>query len=324
MKEPHIIRIELPTQFGMKSVNSYLVKGEELTLVDCGENSEDSWKALCWGLKEAGLLPSDIEKIIITHPHVDHIGMAARVAETADVPVWVSDKCKDWALQPGQFSSTRGKVILDTMEELLGAQMYKQAFPQFEQISSQLNASWLPLPEEEIRIYPHQGNLTLGGIEWEVHYVPGHTYTQSCFFHRESGKLLSADMLLKITPTPVVEAEPEGQKRRKNIIELLASYQQLKALEIQQVYPGHYEIFSDAPRVIEQQIARIHMRKDECFYLIQQGQQHFLSLYSTMYKVPSLPAFNMLIGYLDLLEFEGKIRWEEASPEPSKIIPVSN
>jgi len=74
MTEP--IRIELPTIYGMKSVNAYLFLDPEPTLIDCGEKTDASWKALQSALAVYNLAVKDIKKVIITHAHVDHIGEA--------------------------------------------------------------------------------------------------------------------------------------------------------------------------------------------------------------------------------------------------------
>ena len=79
MTEP--IRIELPTMYGMKSVNAYLFLTPELTLIDCGEKTDASWDALQTALAKHGLAIKDIKRVIITHAHVDHIGMAHKISE---------------------------------------------------------------------------------------------------------------------------------------------------------------------------------------------------------------------------------------------------
>lgn len=323
MNQPYPIRLELPTQFGMKTVNSFLFKGEENTLVDSGENTPGSWEALQTGLTEAGLQITDIDRIVITHAHVDHIGMAARVAEVADAEVWVSDKCRDWAIQPAEFFQDRGEIITQTLKNLFGEEKYSFLLPMLQGFSKDLHLLWDPIPESRLHVYPHSGHLQIAGRAWEVLYVPGHSRTQSCFYHRDSGVLLSADMLLRITPTPVIEEKEGSPTRNRSIFQLLDSYEHLLRLPIQRVFPGHYEIFDHAHKVINQQVERIHFRKEECLQWIQKGHQDFLTLYSLMYQGPSLPAVNMLVGYLDLLEREGRIKIEEAYPEPARVVLVS-
>ena len=104
-----ISQIILPTIFGMKTVNSFVIQGgDEVVLIDSGEDTDASYDAMVAGLAEQDLLLSDIDRIIITHSHVDHIGMAQRVAEAANAKVWVSEKTEAYAVDPtGQWGIRR-------------------------------------------------------------------------------------------------------------------------------------------------------------------------------------------------------------------------
>src|SRR5690606_33513920 len=69
-----IARLEMPTPYPVGPVNAYVVFGRRLTLIDVGPNTDDGEAALMAGLRELGIAPTDIEQIVITHPHVDHHG----------------------------------------------------------------------------------------------------------------------------------------------------------------------------------------------------------------------------------------------------------
>ena len=74
------VRIELPTDFAIGPVNAYLFTEPEPILIDTGVKSEASWAALMAGLAAHGLWVTDLQRVMITHPHVDHCGQAARLA----------------------------------------------------------------------------------------------------------------------------------------------------------------------------------------------------------------------------------------------------
>ncbi len=71
-------RLEIPTPFQVGPVNAY-VAGR--TLVDPGPDSETSWAALLEALEARDLAPADVERVLVTHPHPDHFGLAARLRE---------------------------------------------------------------------------------------------------------------------------------------------------------------------------------------------------------------------------------------------------
>lgn len=77
MKEP--IRIALPTLHHSLMVNTYLFLDPEPVLVDCGLNTPESWIGLNSALNKHGISLKDLKKIIITHAHIDHMGLAGRI-----------------------------------------------------------------------------------------------------------------------------------------------------------------------------------------------------------------------------------------------------
>src|SRR5262249_36627455 len=62
-----IALIALPTPFEVGDVNAYLLKGEPLTLLDPGPQTDEAWRALVAGLKQHRTRPEDIELIVLTH-----------------------------------------------------------------------------------------------------------------------------------------------------------------------------------------------------------------------------------------------------------------
>jgi len=106
-----IYPITLPCIFGMKTVNAFILKGDEVVLIDSGENTDESYAAMIAGLKSHQLEVTDIDRIVITHAHVDHIGMAQRVAEAANAKVWVSEKTHPYALDPTAQWGIRKNLI---------------------------------------------------------------------------------------------------------------------------------------------------------------------------------------------------------------------
>ena len=308
MTEP--IRIELPTMYGMKSVNAYLLLDPEPTLIDCGEKTKASWEALQSALSVYNIAIKDLKKIIITHAHVDHIGMAGRIVEESGAEVWVNEYCYDWAIN----TELMWKRRLDTMEKYIFGDMPPNGDGEnftkmlFSFMGAVMNA-WDTLPAEKVHTFPMEGILNMGSADWQIIYAPGHTNMQTCFYQKEKKWLIGADMLLSITPTPVIEFRLDvPNKRQKGLAEMLQSFEKMKALEIDTVFPGHYEPFSDHQRLIDRQVRRIHMRKDATFELIKDGKNRFYELFDVLYTNRlNMPGMSMLRGYLDLLIDENRI-----------------
>lgn len=309
MTEP--IRLELPTLYGMKSVNAYLFIHPEPVLIDCGEKSIASWEALQAALSVYDLAVKDLKKVIITHAHVDHIGMAGKILEESDAEVWVNDYCYDWAVNTKEMWKVRTKMMQthifnDIPVNSEQGTNFKQMITGF--MAAVMNA-WDELPAERVKRFPIDGALNFGGLDWQVIYAPGHTNTQTCFYQKEKKWLISADMLLQITPTPVVEFDLDNpSKRALGLSIMLESYAKMAALEVTKVFPGHYEPFGEHRKVIDMQVGRIQMRKEQTLVLIKKGKHRFYELLDELYKNRlSMPAMSMMRGYLDVLMAEGKI-----------------
>ncbi|RMG19501.1 MAG: MBL fold metallo-hydrolase, partial [Bacteroidetes bacterium] len=261
----------------MQTVNAYLFTTPEVVLVDCGEKSAGSWQALQGGLAQHGLGIQDLQRVVITHAHVDHIGMAAEIARVSGAQIWVSDLALPWAVELESMWQSRATLMYQMLEEALGERPEGLRIrQQLTRVGDEVLKMWDPIPPQQVHCFSTTDVLELGGQQWEVIYAPGHSNTQTCFFEPESGRLLAADMLLRITPTPVIEFSRENPRQRsRGLVSMLDSYQKLLQREISLVYPGHFEPFDQPHALIQEQLSRIHRRKAQCLDLIRQGQGDF-------------------------------------------------
>src|ERR1044072_6033739 len=87
-----IIPIALPTPFYIGAVNVYVVKEDPITLIDTGPKTRDAVDALRAGLRKNGMTTGDIRRIVLTHAHEDHCGLARSLRDEAkDAEVVVHD-----------------------------------------------------------------------------------------------------------------------------------------------------------------------------------------------------------------------------------------
>src|SRR5690606_38651184 len=70
-----IHKIIIPTPFAVGDVNSYLLKGDALTLIDAGPKTPEAWEAIKAGLKVVNLRPQDITKLVLTHHYSDQASL---------------------------------------------------------------------------------------------------------------------------------------------------------------------------------------------------------------------------------------------------------
>src|SRR5918992_4079333 len=78
-----IIPISVPTPFYVGPVNCYLVAEDPVTLIDTGPKTREALEALKEGLRRARVRPADIRRIVLTHAHEDHCGLAKQLRDEA-------------------------------------------------------------------------------------------------------------------------------------------------------------------------------------------------------------------------------------------------
>ena len=310
-------RIELPIGWAMGTVNAYLFTRPEVVLVDAGLKSEACWNALVDGLVAHGVAVTDVERVVITHAHVDHFGLAGRLAAESDATIWISDLGAPWLTDMDALWAARMAYYRDDLLPPLG--LPPEANEMILAGMAGLAAQADPVPPERVVTFRPDGVLQMGGQAWNVIHTPGHASMQTVFHQPETRQLLSADMLLAVAPTPVIEHPPPGQRRRPNLPLFLRSLDVVAALDVATVYPGHGRPFGDHHRVIERQRQRMAQRRDHCLELIRAGRGTIPELLDAMYahQPPAgrLAGLWMLIGYLDLLLADGLIRLESENPQ---------
>src|SRR6476660_4565430 len=84
-------RIVVPTPFAVGPANVYVTTAPPFTLIDTGTNTPETEVALLAGLSDAGVSPERIERIVITHGHPDHYGLAPMIRERSGAKVLVGE-----------------------------------------------------------------------------------------------------------------------------------------------------------------------------------------------------------------------------------------
>src|SRR3954465_14830066 len=89
------VDIKLPLAH-VGSVNAWLLRGDPLTLVDTGPRDDAALSALEQGLRREGLRIEDIELVLATHHHIDHVGLAATIRRRSGAVVAALDRVADY------------------------------------------------------------------------------------------------------------------------------------------------------------------------------------------------------------------------------------
>ncbi len=306
------IRIELKLDVMFPSVNCYLIPGQPLTLVDCGMGGEDNWHLLQEEIGKLGFAVSDIEQVVISHEHRDHIGLVPELLENTKAIFRVPKVIEGWFSRPEEMRLS----YLEFSKSLTETIGYPE--DKLKEVHQFINGiNQLPTIEDMDRFeFFQEGDvLECGNGKWQVMQTPGHCPTQHVFYQRTTQRLISSDMFLALAPMPIVSEDPDDPGQPVPALkQWLQSLNRLGQLELSTIYPGHGPTFNNAKEVMERQLKRIDMRKQECYDAIKSGKSTAYEINREMYSFQKLPpdfsGLFMTLGYLDLLVTEGKVRHE--------------
>ncbi len=320
----HLHAIELPTPFPVGPVTVYVAtapaaapadeSGEGLTLIDTGPQTEEARTALELALDHLGYSLSDLERIVITHAHVDHFGLAADLVTASGARVLTHP----WNISAlGEYHADRDRRIA-----FYAGMLRQAAVP--EEIMQVVGRATRSLDRYAHSVAVDQAldegdTLRLAGRDWQVLHTPGHSAGLICLYEPTSQTLLSSDHLLAdISSNPLVEPPPPGHTERLRSLALYTkSLQRVAAMEIDRALPSHGPVIHDVAGLVRQRLA-FHQRRVARVLEALRGGAHTTwdvthALFPNLSPLDIFLAVSETIGHLDLLEMEGTIAGEEVN-----------
>ena len=91
MLETKILTFDIPNPFMEGRNRIYVIKSDPLTMIDTGVATEKAYAALVSAMAEEKLQPADIERIVLTHKHIDHIGNAWRIQNESNAEIYIHE-----------------------------------------------------------------------------------------------------------------------------------------------------------------------------------------------------------------------------------------
>ena len=238
--------------FELRHVNVYLLRdGETFTLIDTGLQTEESRQALNEKLAALKVPVDRIKRILITHIHPDHFGLAGELRERAEAELVIHRL--EVALMEPRYA--RAEDLVRDVADWLSKNGVPPAEAEFVKTASMAAREFVSVVEPDTLLEGAE-RLPIDETELEVVWTPGHSPGHCCFYWPARRVLFSGDHLLpKISPNiglhPQSGADP--------LDDYLASLARIRRLEVELVLPAHGEPFSDH----RERIAAITQHHDE-------------------------------------------------------------
>jgi glyoxylase-like metal-dependent hydrolase (beta-lactamase superfamily II) len=317
--EAGIHRLAIPTPFAVGRVNVYLIEDEPLTLVDAGPNSGSSLDELQRGLEGLGHGIEDIELVILTHQHIDHLGLVSIVASRSGADVAAIDAAVPFVENFSNEMAAQDRFAAETMlrhgipEDVVSAlEAVSQAFRAWGARAKVTR----PLREGE--------RIELRDRTLEVYFRPGHSPTDTLFLDPDRRILIAADHLLAhISSNPLITRPRDGSERPQALVTYLESLEKTREMDVRLVLPGHGDPVTDHRALIDERLGLHRRRADKLYRLIAErprtGYELAQALWGNIAVTQAYLTLSEVLGHTDILvnaeqvqevEHDGVVRFE--------------
>jgi glyoxylase-like metal-dependent hydrolase (beta-lactamase superfamily II) len=308
-----IHRLSIPTPFMVGRVNCYLIEDDPLTLVDCGPNSGKALDELERGLGEHGRRIEDLERIVITHQHLDHLGLVDILARRSGAEVCALDLLAPVIENFSQHA--------ESDDELAQALMLRHGIPDNVVVAlravSRMARGWGGSTAVSRRL-ADGSSLEFAGRAFEVLHRPGHSPSDTVFFDAADGTLLAGDHLLKhISSNPLISKPLGGAdagERPHALLSYIDSLRRTREMPIELVLPGHGDAFSGHAELIDERLAMHERRARKIRGLLAEpmsAHEIAQSLWGTVAVTQAFLTLSEVLGHIDLLLERGEVVEEE-------------
>ncbi len=300
--------LEAPTPVPGLRVNIYFVERPVPTLIDVPMKDALSLAELNGQLQPLGYSLSDIEVIIVTHPHIDHFGSAADIVEVSGAEVWTTDDSARWlenydneCLDEEQFQKAflyRAGVPADLIAGLA------QYFRFLKELARPVRVSRRLDPGEIVELGPGR---------FRVEHVPGHTPWCIMLVDDRDRIAFTGDFLLRdISSNPLAQRPSKLPDGYRSLEAYASSLKRVAGMGLALALPGHGEAMRDPTERISALLGFMAARTKQITDVL--GTRTDMTMYEIVGEVfPELPgdeiflAVSEVFAHLDMLEGKGVV-----------------
>ncbi|MGF9856172.1 MBL fold metallo-hydrolase [Priestia endophytica] len=298
----NIYQITVPTPYQIGDVHLYVIVNDSITLIDAGVKTEKAWADFKNQLASLHLTVEDIDQVILTHHHPDHVGLLHYLPS---VPVYGHPHIEPWLTYKKSTAETYNSYFENLFLQLSVPYSYKSQIPRFE-------GQFKYGAEAKLA-----GTLSEGASPpllkgWKVLHMPGHAGNHIALYHEEKEELIAGDVLLdKIVSNPLIEPPFFEGEHEKPQLEYNNSLQRLLSLKVQKLYPGHGKVIENVSELTRERMIKQRKKAESLLPFLEEGKTGFeicQHLFPHAYEKQLALTLSMTLAQLHYLEEVGYIQ----------------
>lgn len=253
---PGVLWMRLPLPMQLDHVNVYaLDDGDSWTVIDTGFDSKKT-RAVWQKLLNGPLAGKPVARVIVTHHHPDHVGLAGWFQSEHGASLWTTRTAWLFArmLQLDEQALPRQETLdfyrACGMDETVFKQRASERPFNFSDVVAPMPLGFKRIQQDDV--------VRIGGRDWDVHIGNGHAPEHATFWSRDDNLVLSGDQILPSISSNigVYATEPEADP----VADWLEACERLAQLtrDDQLFLGGHKLPFTGAPLRMRQLIENHH------------------------------------------------------------------
>jgi glyoxylase-like metal-dependent hydrolase (beta-lactamase superfamily II) len=308
-----IHRLPIPTPFMVGRVNCWLIEDDPLTLVDTGPNSGKALDELEAALRAHGRRIEDLERIVLTHQHTDHVGLVGILARRSGAEVCALDVLAPVVEEFGAHA--------ERDDELAEALMLRHGIPR--DVVTALRAmsrafrGWGGSAPVD-RPLADGSELEFAGRTLRVLHRPGHSPSDTVFWDEQRAIAIGGDHLLAhISSNPLISrplggrsGEP-GDGRPRALLTYLRSLRETRQLPVELVLTGHGKPVTEHAALIDERFALHERRAAKIRDLLverpRSAHEVAQALWGNVAVTQAYLTLSEVLGHVDLLLERGEL-----------------
>jgi len=196
--------LRMPLPFALDHINLWLLEDDNgLTIVDTGLNTAEI-KALWNALLDSPPLDRGVTRIVITHHHPDHIGLAGWLRERTGTQITITQT--EWLTAHHYYNDVEAAIRENMLAFYAEHGLDEPRLQTMRELGNRYRQVVSP-PPTAYHVMRGGEPLRIGGREWQVMIGRGHAPEHACLYCREQKLLIAGDQVLpKITPNIMLSA----------------------------------------------------------------------------------------------------------------------